>query len=937
MSTATPSIALVFGAVTPPQADVVELLVHLGCSKEVSSYDITLHNHNGKYSPSGATPITVGMDGSISLGRTPNCPLLLTLRAEKVHYQSSPTESYLTVSGRCWGERLFRRTVSADYTGLKGEEIVKDLMDYYAGLSHNRSSVELVENTDTTYTELEYEDSPVWDILKYVAESADKAGNIGFDFRVAPDGKFEFFPKLSKTNSTIITENIDTTAEYEKDITRIRNKVTVYGLADKSRPADKVSWTRSLTPTDGTWTASAGGVSVDATGAPDGSACIKLYAPSNYYGSANFTLNIGRLLNCEQYPILALMLKAEAAFGGTGNIMLYDNTYKAAQKEISLSPDAAWHAIETGVGSSYAKQWNYVEDGFDWTQILCVRITLWYPNVGTGSFWIHQLYIGGRRYSGLVEDAASQAAYGLREYVEVDEELWSDGECNRRAAALLAYLKDPAENLHIVSTVLDYGTSPIKAGDKVHAELPTEGVNSDFRADSVEYRVPKEDPTKLEITLELGKEPPHLADYLYGLRSHTPNVEKLSRTKLGKRGVPVSSGGGGGGSGGSYFNSNVEIDKASPCLNLMTTRTLKAALGHDGANTLLVTYAGDLIAYSANHLIRPITDGSDDLGNGTFRWGSLYLKNKLYVAGWEVVTDTGRVNMSSMPRDASGYVLEAQGAGFYPMYVNPNGRYVPAVHTHQSLVRGTRYVELDENYAVANFYDGVNLKGAIGHDGANYFVVAYAGDLIIYSQTGLIRPQTDGGEDLGTTSSAKRFGSLHLKNDLWIAGVQTVDTSGRVTMGGMPRDTAGLILEAQGAGFYPMYVNPNGRYAPASHENGHGNLYPAGGSGTGSCGSTSNYWACVAGDSVWYNALGHMDYMDDLSIIKGIRISEKVDKLGVPLIDNKSLPESMRSKEGLVHGGHLLGLALGAIKQLNAKVDALEKEIERMRSSKIFQ
>jgi hypothetical protein len=40
---------------------------------------------------------------------------------------------------------------------------------------------------------------------------------------------------------------------------------------------------------------------------------------------------------------------------------------------------------------------------------------------------------------------------------------------------------------------------------------------------------------------------------------------------------------------------------------------------------------------------------------------------------------------------------------------------------------------------------------------------------------------------------------------------------------------------------------------------------------------------------------------------------------GVPLIDNKSLPEAMRSKEGLIHGGHLLGLVLGH-KQLTAKV-----------------
>jgi hypothetical protein len=816
---------------------------------------------------------------------------------------------------------------------MKGEEIVKDLIDYYAGLSHNRSGVELLENTDTTYTELEYEDSPVWDILKHVAESADKAGVIGFDFRVAPDGKFEFFPKFSKTNSTVITEKIDTAAEYEKDITRIRNKIVVWGLADKSLPSNKVAWTRSLTPSEGTWTASAGTVSVDATGAPDGGACIKLYAPNNYYGSANFTLGTGNLIDCEKYPIMAVALKAENTFSGTGQITLYDNTYKTASKEMSVSPDGSWHNFETGVGSAYKNQWNWVQDGFDWTQILCVRITFYYPGVGTGSFWIYQLYVGGRRYYGLAESAASQAAYGLREYVEVDEELWSDGECNRRAAALLAYLKDPAEHLHIVSTVLDYGTSPILGGDKVPVQLPVEGVNSQFRVEWAEYRVPKEDPTKLEITLELGKEPPRLADYLYGLRTHTPNVEKLSRTKLGKRGVPVSSGGGGGGgTASSYFNSNVEIDKTSPVLNLLTSRTQKSALGFDGSNTFLVAYAGDLILNSAlNHLIRPNSDGSDDLGNGTFRFGELHLKDGLFVAGWEAIGNDGRVKMWSMPRDASGLVLEAQGVGNYPMYVNPNGRYVPAAHTHESLVSSTRHVEMDPTNAVLNFYDGVNLKGAIGHDTANFFVVAYNGNLILYSATGLIQPNTDGGEDLGTTSSAKRFGSLHLKNDLWIAGVQTVDTSGRVTMGGMPRDTSGLILEAQGAGFYPMYVNPNGRYTPASHN--HASMYPAGGNNTGSCGDTTTYWHVVAGDSVWYNALGHMDMIDDLAAIKKIKRSVKTDKKGVPLIDVNSLPEETRSEEGMLHAGHLMGLALGAIKQLNAKVELLEKKLQETRST----
>ncbi len=794
MSTAAPSIALVFGAIAPPQADIVELLVHLGCSKEVSSYDITLHNHNGKYSPNGAYPITVGMDGSISLGRTPNCPLLMTLRVEKVHYQSSPIESYLTVSGRCWGERLFRRVVTATYSGMKGEEIVKDLMDYYAGLSHNRSGVELVENTDTTYTELKPEDSPLWDILKYVAESADKAGVIGYDFRVAPDGKFEFFPKLSKTNSTVITENIDTIAEYEKDITRVRNKVVVYGLADKSYPSNKVDWTNSLAPSDGSWSGSIGTVSLDATGNPTGGSCIKLSVTSNYAGVVDLDLAAGHEVNFDAYPVLDLQLKIQDTFAGTGFILLMDTAGKFASKTISISPDAAFHVFETGAGSAYANQWERVDLGFNWVAVQKIRVSLGFSGVGSGNFWVYALYSGGRRYSGVVESTPSQTAYGLREYVEVDEELWSDSECVRRASALLAYLKDPAEHLHIVSTVIDYGASPIKAGDKVHAELPTEGVNSDFRAESVEYRVPKEDPTKLEITLELGKEPPHLADYLYGLRTHTPNVEKLSRTKLGKRGAPIATGGSV--LGASRFTTNVEVDKTSPAFNLVISGVHKAVFGHDGANTFLAAMAGDLILESAiNHLIRPNSDGSDDLGNGSFRFGSAYLKNNLFVAGWEVIANTGRINMWSMPRDTSGLVLEAQGAGNYPMYVDPNGRYAPAAHNHA-------------------------------------------------------------------------------------------------------------------------------------------NMYPAGGTNTGSCGDTSTYWHVIAGDSVWYNALGHMDMIDDLAAIKKIKPSERTDKKGVPLIDANSLPEEVRSDEGLIHAGHLMGLALGAIRQLNAKVETLEKELERLRCAR---
>jgi len=53
MSVAIPKAAIVFGGVTPPQGDVVSLTVHLGCTKEVSSFSCLLQNWDKKYSPGG--------------------------------------------------------------------------------------------------------------------------------------------------------------------------------------------------------------------------------------------------------------------------------------------------------------------------------------------------------------------------------------------------------------------------------------------------------------------------------------------------------------------------------------------------------------------------------------------------------------------------------------------------------------------------------------------------------------------------------------------------------------------------------------------------------------------------------------------------------------------------------------------------------------------
>ncbi|MCJ7768687.1 hypothetical protein MUP79_09895 [Candidatus Bathyarchaeota archaeon] len=525
MSVNPPNLTIALGSVGVPQGDVIEARVHLGATKEVSSWELLLQNWNGKYSPGGTYPLSVGQDGYICIGRGNNVPQIITTRTESVKYESSPSENYVRVSGRCWGEKLFRQVVTKVYSNQKGEAIVKDLLDYFSGISHNRSGQELVENTSTTFSLLEYENTPVWDIIRAIAAASDDAGVIGYDFRVAPDGKAEFFPRNSKSSSVSLSEKIEY-SEYRKDIHRVRNKITIYGAPDKSVPLNKDAWTESLTPSDGVWSATSGTVSLDTNVKMKGSASIKLYAQNLYYGSALFTLDAGKEVNANLYPLLNLWVVREAAYNGQGDLSLFDRTGKRASRPFTVGK-AEWFKIEHKVGEKNADGWN-VESGFDWNYVWQVRVALYFDGAGTGSFWVDNLFFGGRRYSSMQENTASQTAYGLRMFVDTDEELYSDNECMLRAKAILASLKDLAEYLTIRSTVIDYGNAPLLPGDKITVVLPNENVNAYFRILSVVYFVDAKAQT-LEITIELGREIPLLADYMYALRSKT---DHLSRHKI---------------------------------------------------------------------------------------------------------------------------------------------------------------------------------------------------------------------------------------------------------------------------------------------------------------------------------------------------------------------------------------------------------------------
>jgi len=94
-----------------------------------------------------------------------------------------------------------------------------------------------------------------------------------------------------------------------------------------------------------------------------------------------------------------------------------------------------------------------------------------------------------------------------------------------RAKAIYDYLSGTAEYIKVTSDVIDYGTTPILAGDRVYVTVPNENIDGYYRVISAEYHLIAATQT-LEMTLELGKEPMLLADYLYALRKRTASVSK---------------------------------------------------------------------------------------------------------------------------------------------------------------------------------------------------------------------------------------------------------------------------------------------------------------------------------------------------------------------------------------------------------------------------
>lgn len=523
-------------AVDIPPEDITRLRCHIAMMEEVSSFSAMLCNFNKKYIET--YPLACGDIVRIWIGRGATKPQIFQGRAEEKDAESTAMEHYLTLKGRCIGEDLFRRLVTETYANRKGEAIVKHLIENYSRLSHTRNGVELIEDTDTTYTELEYDKSKLKDILDFIAKTADKAGVIGFDFRIAYDGRFEFFPRGSKTSPISLDEVIKYSC-YRKTIHRRRNRIWVFGAATKTVPGDPANdyWTEELACQDGEWTAEDGTISKDTSEKCRGTASIKL---SFSYGipRAIFTFSEGKEIDLTKLSEFLFCYRGACtgplgcSLSSTVPIHLSDINGKEIWQTVTVVNDEDWHEVKVSVGKN-SPNWTTAA-GFDWTKIKRISI---YPFLVTGSegaMGIDWMRFRGARFGVSFPHYQSSSNIpvenitdpnDIREYAETDEELQSEEEVEVRAKALLDWLQDEAEFLTLETEILDFGSNRLQPGDVQPVVLPNENVDDSFRILTVDYELGETQ--ELPIRIELGKERFLLADYLYRLSRETSALARL--------------------------------------------------------------------------------------------------------------------------------------------------------------------------------------------------------------------------------------------------------------------------------------------------------------------------------------------------------------------------------------------------------------------------
>jgi len=469
--------------------DVLELEITLPIlSRGIGGATFKLQNFNGAYTNS----ISVNDRVAIWLYREgETATKVFGGRISKLTYEGLPgaPEYYMHVECMDYGAQLQAppSLLTKTYVNTNGKTILIDAISLCPDLS--TTSVDPSNAIASTHT-IGYDEALPWDVVREILDAAKKAdGTTGFDGYIDPTGDVHVFPWGSNTSSVDLTDKI---IKYQREVDsyRIKNKIKVYGDKGGSYPTDQDTWTLDNAAN---WTAEVGTISAstDYKVGTNALQCSSGLSGGDQICSFKRTFNPILGIGPSGYDYVAFWIKYTMAPSQGEIIRLLapdDSNYFYVAMPVTppttytylvyyLGPDQEYSAEHTD------KPWRKVGSP-DWRNIQGVKF--YARRTQEFAVLVDGLHFGMGRYRYTSEVSSSQTLYGVRMCLPVfNNELKSDGECQKAGDGLIRLYKDPVTTWQVRT----FGNNGFKPGDMQPIVIANDNVNTTFRITEIRHIV----------------------------------------------------------------------------------------------------------------------------------------------------------------------------------------------------------------------------------------------------------------------------------------------------------------------------------------------------------------------------------------------------------------------------------------------------------------
>lgn len=412
----------------------------------------------------------------------------------------------LRVSARDYSEEFSRLRIINEYcTGLKVDDLIDDMMDY-AGLDNcGCSNVTFASGSVgpalKEFTAEGYLINPIRDALE--------RGSPVMEGFVGTNKALQLWipANIPNTGITISNSNTITKNYIEQDSFEVRNSILIKGalLETLKHPTDADWYTEDASGASGTYWYTDYGTTSRVNADPQvGSWHIENDAED--LGGGSFRSEFG--IDTLKSPFFMPIKVKDGEFGtlhfwygfpeATGMdaaeiyLICSDGSYFYG----NLTQSSGWHGFGEALGPVNTYDATLNPDGFwikqpagcpSWWDIVKIEFYAhWVNPVLNAVFYVDGLYLDPVRYrSTLTQDAgvgSSIAKYGQRDWEEIDDQLFSNDECQEVADRKLALLKLPTQLLNFtcpVSTFIVGAAWKAYCGHKITVDYSDLGITAE--------------------------------------------------------------------------------------------------------------------------------------------------------------------------------------------------------------------------------------------------------------------------------------------------------------------------------------------------------------------------------------------------------------------------------------------------------------------------